>query len=342
MRTNRDVLGLARSTPLAYCSPVTSLDDQLQRWREAGLIDVDAATRIRDFEADRSRGAPPEPGTSGDDDRPGVLEALIYLGLAIVVVGVAVLVTTIWDDLEAWGRVAVLAVPGALAIVLGYVLRTLREPGMVRGGHLAWLAATALLAGAVIVIGESSDWEPEDSALVASLAAAIIALALWAVSASHPQAVGVVAAATFVASMVGTRIDDNGPTAVGLLCVAFGAAGVVLAEARYFRPHSTAAGSSAALVAFGALFLMFDTAWGEALSFAVAGALVAASILRGVMLYMLLGVALAFVGLIQVIAERVGDPALASAALIAVGVVLIGVVLVLMKVRPWRMARPDA
>lgn len=333
---------------------MTALDDQLQRWRDAGLIDADAATRIREFEG--ARGAEPLPppvpeaplapaaaaARGAGSDRPGVLEALIYLGISIVVLGLIVLVGSVWDDLDVAGRIAVLAVPAVLAIVLGRVLCSFREPGMIRGGHVTWLAALVLIAGTVAVIADAADFSEDDSALVASIVTLVAAVAFWLASQSHPQVVGVVASALFLTLTLGIRLDDNEGTAIGLLAVAFGAAGIALAEARLFPPHATSSALSALLAAFGSVVLLFVGEWGELANVAIAAALIATSILRGMMVYMLLGVALAFFAVLQLIGEHVSDPTLASLALIVVGVALIGVVLALMKFRPWRMARPAA
>ena len=56
--------------------------DYLKRWRAAGLIDDTTADSIRACEAAGSKKQPNE------EERPSLIEALLYLGLVVVAVGV--------------------------------------------------------------------------------------------------------------------------------------------------------------------------------------------------------------------------------------------------------------
>src|SRR5688572_13489511 len=70
-------------------------EDDLRRWRDAGVIDVAAFDRIRAYEAQRSRS--PRQG-------PTVTEALLYVGLAAFAVGGFTLGALLWEDLTTIAR----------------------------------------------------------------------------------------------------------------------------------------------------------------------------------------------------------------------------------------------
>src|SRR6185295_9325717 len=93
-----------------------------------------------------------------ENERPGVMEVLVYLGVAVIAVGVFILIAISWDDLDGWARVAITAGPGLFALLVGQVMRASRAAGLKRGGEVAWLAATALLTAAVAVFGANNDW----------------------------------------------------------------------------------------------------------------------------------------------------------------------------------------
>ncbi len=315
---------------LGYALPMSSIDDLVSRWITASVIDEQVAMRIRAFEsveAERNRNV--------HDNRPGLLEAIAYLGIAVVAVGVLIMVTVSWEDLRDWARVLVTAVPGVLALVLGQALRQTGRPGLVRGGHMAWLAAVALLGGSVAITGSNADWNEEDIALAGGLAAAFVAIVLWVFAASHPQVVAIGASMFAVAMALGARSDDFSNAVAGLSLVVLATAGVVLAERRALVPTLTARCVSAFGVGVGAFFAGFESGAYEPLAFVAAAALVALSIRRSVLVYMLVGVALVFVGLVSSITRHADDPTTAAAGLIVVGTLLVGAVLVLARWQPW-------
>jgi len=98
--------------------------EHLERWRTAGLIDAAHADRILAFEREQA-----SPERNDEDGRPSALEALLYLGIAVAVVGVFTLVAQNWENLRTWARIAILALPGALLLLAGAVMRpsTLRR-----------------------------------------------------------------------------------------------------------------------------------------------------------------------------------------------------------------------
>ena len=309
---------------------MTGFEEHLKRWLSADVIDETVADRIREFESERSGRE-----QVADDNRPGLLEAIAYLGIAVVAVGVVIMVTVSWDDLEGWARVLVTAVPGVLALVLGQALRQTGRPGLVRGGHMAWLAAVALLGGTVAIVGANADWNEEDIALAGGIAAAAVAIVLWVFSASHPQVVAVCGSVFAAGMALGGRSDEFSFAVAGLSIAAMSVVGMVLAERGLLTPTLTARFLSALGVGWGTFFAGFESGVYEPLAFVAAATLVALSIQRRVLPYMLIGVALVFLGLVSSITRHSGDPTTAAAGLIVVGALLVGAVLVLARWQPW-------
>jgi AcrR family transcriptional regulator len=306
-----------------------NFESYLRDWREAGIVDEAIERRVREFE-DARRARPTE--------RPTVLEALIYLGLAIIAVGVVVLVGSNWQHLQPWARIAVAAVPGGLGVLAGIALRSSALPAMRRGADVTWLTATALLTVAFAVIGSEADWTPEHTVLACGVAATALALSLWVSSPSHPQIVGVGVAVLLFSIGLSVNASEHEMMIASITIAAFGVTGILLAETGLLQPQTSARLLSALAFATGAYGSGpedIDPAWAEVLVFVAAAALIALSIQRGVFVYMVAGVVALFVGLITVILRHVDDPTMASLALVIIGAVVIAVVMLLVQLRPW-------
>ncbi len=312
-----------------------SVDDDLQRWRDAGLIDSATASSIRKFEDERAK---------QHQDRPGVAEALLYVGLAAVGVGAIVLGALLWGELTTAARILVLAVPGVLLAILGGVLRNTREPAAARGGAMAWVLAVALLTGAVAVILNAADRPEEEVAFVAFSVAVVLALAAWVVAPTHAQVVALaisLAMWCLVAPFQADAVDivsSDGPLVSSILLVALGCIWIAVTEAGWMRPRVTARMLGGLGLAVGAYAGGFDSGARVAFETLVilAGAgLVALGVWRGAFAYVAFGVIALFLGGITIILRRVPDPAVGAMAVMVAGVLLVLAVLLLARWRPW-------
>ncbi len=119
---------------------MSSLEDQLQRWRAAGLLDDAAVASIRDFEA-RSAAA----GDRRDRSRVSLQEVIAYAGVALALAGGALFVSLHRDDLGLAGRLAVYLVVSAAALVATGVL--------MRGGEAGRRAASGCVMVAILGVG---------------------------------------------------------------------------------------------------------------------------------------------------------------------------------------------
>ena len=209
------------------------IDAQLRRWQDAGLLDADTAERIRAFEE----------GLRQRKDRPGIVEAGVYLGLAVIAVGVFVLVSTNWEHLRPWARISVSGVPALLALLVGQLMRSSPTPGIRRGGMLAWLLALALLTSTAAIIADESGWSGKNVALAAGVVALASGVALWVFMPSHAQLLGVTAGMFLFSVAVANRAEpgtEGMGVVLGSSLTLFGTAGVILAEFSLLVPRTLA------------------------------------------------------------------------------------------------------
>ena len=313
---------------------MSDVEDALARWQDAGLIEPERAARIRDFERART----PAMARPAADERPGALEVMLYLGFVVLGVGVFALIAQQWDELESWARLAATAVPVALLLFAGLLLRLSGEPPLERGGQAAWFVAVPLFAGAFAVgineFGPESSRSGDERNLVLLVGAATLGLALvlWVFSAAHAQVVTIAGSTAFFAQALGDWPDDFSAGLAGFVMFVAGAAGLALAELGWFAPKPTARFCSAVLAVAGpyqAGFVDSELEFYELLSFAAAAAVVALGVWRASFALVLVGVVAIFVALVTFIFEHFEDELGAPLALMLSGGLLVAAVLIL-------------
>jgi hypothetical protein len=303
---------------------MSSVREHVTRWREAGLLDEAAAQRILDFEAAR-REAPREA------QGPGLLEAVLYLGVAVAAVGIVVLVAQSWDELDSWARVAWLAVPGVLALLAGLAMRATGQPGFARGGSVAWLVGVALAAGAAGVAADEAGWDVSHELLAAGVVAVVVALALWVVQPSHLQVIGMAGSLVLLSEALAAQPDDYSFTIAGVLIMMFGAIGIALTELSLLGPATSArilAGAGLVLGPYHAGF--YDgMLWAELLVFVAGAVLIGLALWRSTFTYVVVGVLGTFVGLVTFTFKHFEDNLGAPVALMLSGALLVAAALLL-------------
>lgn len=307
---------------------MTSASEHLRRWVKAGLLAEDAAARIEAWEAEQR-------GSHKDAERPGAMEALLYLGLVVLGVGAFSLFAENWSELESWARVLALAVPLVLVLAAGGAMLRSDEPQLKRGSQAAWLLAVALFAGLLAVtfnefgVGFSKEDE-RGWLLVCAVATLLFAIVLWVLNPSHAQVLAMAGASFFLGQAIGDWPDEYSQQYAGVALLVAGAAGLALAEAGWLTPRASGR-------LFFALLLMvgpYEAGIGDGPIFfefvagAAAAAIIALGVLRGDFLLVLTGVFGSFIVLISFIFEhfqdRIGAP---LALMISGGIVIAGVLL---------------
>lgn len=323
--------GEGRSVPA-----VSAVEEHVKRWLAAGVVDGPAAERIRAFEAAEAR-------TEERQDRPGVLEVLVYLGVIVAGIGAVFLVGQNWAELEPWARISALAVPGGLALLAGWLLQTSDEPPLQRAGQAAWFVAVALVAGAVLVAGREiggddiggNDDASRNTLLVAAMVAVGLALALWVVSPAHPQAAALAGSSFFFAQAIGNWPDEFDARLAGMTLFALGVAGLAPAVMGWVAPEGSMRALFGLLTVAGPYEAGLDgnVQWAELLTFGVGGALIAVSVLRGHFSLTGVGVTGVFVALVTYVFEHFEDEIGAPVALMVSGGVVVAGVILLVQLR---------
>ncbi len=310
---------------------MSDVPGHLTRWREAGLIDSALEERLLAFEG----GIAVRPARAGD--RPGLLEAMLYLGLVVAGVGAFALTATNWGELERWARLASVAVPALLALAVGFGTFRAEDAGLQRGGQLAWLAAVALTAGLAAVVSEEYGGGAGNRGLLllnGSVTAAI-ALALWVISPRSLQVLALGGAFVFLSQTLGAWPDDHSFPLAGMTLLGLGVGGVVLAETGAFSPRP------AARIVFGTLAVAGpylagineSVPWAELLVFVVAAGLAALGVWRASFALVVVAVVATFVALITFVFEHFSDDLGAPVALMLSGGLVVAGVLILSQVR---------
>lgn len=313
---------------------MSDIEEHLERWLSEGVIHDDVAERIRAFEKQRPRGPSPA-------ERPSAMEALLYLGVIVVSVGVFALIEQRWPDLDSWARMIAIGVPTLLALSLGAGLHASGQPGFARAGQLAWFVSVGLFAGAVAVF--LHEYEPagvgfeddRDGLLAMTCCTAVMALALWVFSPAHPQVVALGATLFALGQGAGNWPDDFSQVIAGMLIFAFGLVGLGLTEAELFKPRFSGRLVFATLCAAGPYEAGFtdNGIVFEFLVFAVGGGLIALGVARASFTLLAVGVIASFVGLVTFIFEHFEDRIGAPVALMISGGALIAGVLLLARFR---------
>ena len=309
--------------------------EHLKRWQEAGLIDERTAQRVSDFESERRKAEPAM-------ERPTFTEALLYLGVIVIAVGVIVLAATNWGHLGSWARVMVPGIPAIAAVAAGWFMRGQQHPGVRRGGSAAWAAAAGLVAGTTAVVLNEAGVSSENTALVSGIVMAIAAFALWWPDKGDLQVVAGAAAGLLLsvsASAEMSRVSERwAPSAAGLAMLGFGAMAVVAVELGLIRPRITCRLLGGLSIALGGFVASTGTPFGgiEVLPFVAGAALVWASVRLAFFPYTVLGIAAIFAGTMVTILRHVSDPTIAALSLMVAGVALIAAVVMLARMRERR------
>ena len=234
------------------------VDDELERWTAAGLIDATTARAIRTFEFQRRATRRRDPITTADSAAvpasptrrvPAVAEALGYIGAVLAAVGVVLLVRRSWADLSTIARLTIAGGATAALVLAGRHVPVTTDTALARLRSALWLAATATagVLGWLVADDVFGLDDGEITTAVVALAVTSISVTLWR-GRDRPMQQGTAIGGGLVA--VGTLATAlAGPTVGGVALLATGAAvataGVLMV--------GTAPALSVGIGAFGAL-----------------------------------------------------------------------------------------
>lgn len=228
----------------------------VDEWVAVGLLDEAAAARIREYEAARAPAVPAAPVTTaaGPPVRQStVIEALSYVGGAVIAAGLMMVTFGYWESLPTAWQVAIPLAATVVLIVAGAVVPQRLGPIATRLRGALWMVSVATMAGLLIVIAIQREWDDLTAPRFVAAGTFAYAAVLWAV---HRTTVGQLAA--FVAAeMVALAVisGENGidgaaaGVVIAAVALAWGVAaatGSLPGTGRYLPPAGGAVSDSAA------------------------------------------------------------------------------------------------
>ena len=260
-------------------------------------------------------------------------EAVAYVGVILLLVGGVTAISQRWNDITRWGQVGVFAAVAVFFLLVGIIVRQVREPAIQRLAGVTWFLSVAGVAGAVwLAMYHVPGNIDADTFLAVGAAATVYSAALWLVRRRALQNVALFAG--LVITICGAIVTVAGGTgsaptlAFAFVLWVFGLAWAGLGWQRYVEPLWVTIPSGVILALIAPSFAAVDHGWVYAIGIATAAAVMAASVpLRNVPL-LALG-ALAMFGDVTSVAARYLHQSLGiPSALGITGLLIIGLAVV--------------
>jgi hypothetical protein len=297
------------------------LEQHVRGWRDAGLLSDEQAAAIVAFEAQQERrGAGPPPR------RTMIAEAVGYVGAALAVGALGLLLGEVWPDLATGGRLALVGVLTVLLLGSGLALRH-TERGPIRR------LTSVLLTGGVVGVGwlayvvttDLVDWREAQVALGIGVATLVVALPLYLLRPRPlPQLTLLASVLLVTLSALSLPVLAPDPVWYGLTAAAVGVAWLLLGMGGWLRPRVLAETVGGAIAVLG----MQSGAVEQrtlmlSLGVALAAGLVALAIARDRVHHLAVGAAGLFLLVPQLVFELFGDAIGAPATLLVIGLLLV-------------------
>lgn len=321
---------------------VDTLTERIDTWVEEGLVTPDQAARIVAFEG---RDAVPvgfSPATAGDvatggapapraapatRDRTSLAEAIGYVGAALALGAIALLLGQLWSDLVVGGRLTLVGLLTVAVFGAGLALRS-AERGAIRRLTSVLFAATVAGVGwfAGVVAGDvlQLDWTERGVGVAASMLAVSSALYLWR-SGALLQLTTLAAALLTVGTALSLPDLPPDPVWYGVAFATIGVAWFLLASGGWLAPRALGEVTGALATLLGVQVASVDGPTVAALAVGVLASvgLVWLSVHRDRLHYLVVGAIALFVLSPQLVFEVFGDAIGAPATLLLVGLLLV-------------------
>jgi uncharacterized membrane protein len=303
----------------------------LERWVEAGLIQPEQADAIAAHEATRPDGRPGRQGQSRRAPRPPrrslAAEAVGYVGAALAVGAVGLLVADTWDGLRHGGRLALVAL---LAVALGGAAAATSRQGRAPLQRLTSVLLTGVVAAVAwfVALVAAVDLGARGArvAVLSAGAALLVAAPLYAWRRRPlPQATVLVpVVALAVASL--SSVDLPPPAWwYGLVLWAIGVAWALAGHGGWLPPAPLAGALGGVVALLGVQVASFEGARAGMLTLGVVSAAlaVAVAVWHDTPHHLAVGAVGLFLLVPQLVFELFGDAIGAPATLLVVGLLLV-------------------
>lgn len=315
---------------------------RLRTWVAAGLLEADQAARIAAFEgapeadvtgtsdpgAEAVAGRPT--GTAGRADRSNritLAEAIGYVGAALALGAIALLLGELWRELLVGGRLALVAVLTAAVFGSALAVRDADSGAMRRLSGVLFTATVAGVGWFAAVIGDdvlSLPWDQAGVLVAASLLVAAVPLYLWRGGVLLQLATLAAALATATTTLGLSPLPPD-PIWYGTTVTAVGLAWFLLAFGGWLAPRVVAEVTGAVVALVGTQIASFDGTRIASLGVGIvaAAALVWLAVHRDELHHLIVGAVALFVLAPQLVFEVFDDAIGAPAALLLTGLLLV-------------------
>ena len=298
------------------------LQAQLRDWQGAKIVTAKQATAIKRFESERALAAPAPAGRTG-----GVAEAIGYVGAAIAVAAVGLLLANRWQDLTLGGK---LGIVGALTAIVGSAGIALRGSGRAPVRRLVSVLLAAAVGGACwiveILLTAETGWRARDIALTVAFAALALSipLYLWRHRAL-PQLIMLASVMVVVETVLARPAFTGDFPWWGLSAWAIGVAWVLLGLGKWLEPGpvATVAGSLVALIAAASASGGEDRTLMLTIGLVTAGALLARAVALEATYLVAIGAIGVLVFVPQLVVRLFGKGVGALVTMLVVGLLLV-------------------
>ncbi len=233
------------------------MDDLMGRvseWRKAGLVSAKQAKDIAAFEKRRAARSAAPVSAQAERSAP-VVEALGYVGAAIAIAALGILLGDRWEDLNVGGR---LAIVGALIVILAGAAWALHRNPDAPIQRLVSVLAVGALGGVAWLLGivfvEWTDWPSRDITLAIAVVVLVFAVTLYLFrKRALPQLTVFVSCLALVSALFDRPAFSGGVPWMGIAIWAVAAAWVVLALGQWLQPADLAIATGSATAIVGAV-----------------------------------------------------------------------------------------
>lgn len=298
-------------------SQVNDLAARLQDWVSAGLVTADQARAIEAHEASQATAA----------RSTSVPEAVGYVGGALAIGAVGLLIGNVWDSLFVPARLAILVLLTALLVAGGLMLSARSAPSIRRLSSVLLTASVAALAWTTATL--ASDvlaWRPAAIGTSVGVACTAAATAFYGLRQRALLQLALLASVlTLAISLISYADLPSRPVWYGLLVASVGGAWLLASRGGWLVPSVIAEIVGAGLILIGAQITTIDPRNVATIGAGVvaAGLITAVAVRLDALHLLIVGAAGVFILLPQLVFEIFGDVVSAPAVLLIIGLLLV-------------------
>jgi hypothetical protein len=267
-------------------------------------------------------------------------EAVAYVGAILLLAGGLTAINQRWDDIGTWGQVGILTAGAALFLLIGILVRGVREPAIQRLVGVVWFLSVIGVGWAVLVAAlDENENVTTSTFLTVGLAVTAYSAILWLLRRRVLQNVAVFAGlVTTICGAIVAIADPASGVPYALALWGFGLVWAALGWRRYVDPVWVTLLTGVILALVSPSLGLGEQGWFYAIAIGTAAGVMALSVpLRSTPL-LALGTLATFGYVTAAVVEYFGESLGVPAALSVTGILIIGLAVISARLR--RLTRP--